>query len=73
MGHHLIVDPEDFVNVEASAVPGRWEVRLWPADEGQSLTIDSHRTKASADAQADAIRTIFVSWLHELDHEVTQR
>lgn len=73
MRHRFAVDPEDFVNVEASATPGRWNVKLWPANEGESIVIDSHRTKAAADGQAGAISAVFVSWILSLDHEVVER
>ena len=65
------IDPEDFANVEASATPGRWDVRLWPADQGEPFTIESHRSKDSADAQAGAVRAIFATWVRALDHDVT--
>jgi hypothetical protein len=69
--NHPSIDPEDFVDVEASVTPGRWSVRLWPADEGEPFTIDSHRSKDAADAQADTVRAIFATWVRALDHDVT--
>lgn len=66
------IDPEDFANVEASATPGRWDVQLWPADHGGPFTIDSHRSKDAADAQAGAVRAIFATWVRALDGRTTE-